>query len=135
MIAALCSIHLIRSRNKHLDHEHALQEELTALKHSVRGAARVLPGDLEDGGPPDAGPSLSSQLCTPALEVSGSTCKRRKADHHQRAAGDGALGSALHSGESRGRRQRGTGLQTPVARLSESTRRGCRAWRRTRWAR
>ena len=36
---------LIRSRNKHLDHEHALQEELTALKHSVR-SARVLP-DLE----------------------------------------------------------------------------------------
>ena len=50
-IAALCSIHLIRSRNKHLDHEHQLQEELTALKHSVRGAARVLPGDLEGGGP------------------------------------------------------------------------------------
>jgi hypothetical protein len=51
-IAALCSIHLIRSRNKHLDHEHALQEELTALKHSVR-SARVLP-DVECGGPPDA---------------------------------------------------------------------------------
>ncbi|CAH0377380.1 unnamed protein product [Pelagomonas calceolata] len=51
-IAALCSIHLIRSRNKHLDHEHALQEELTALKHSVR-SARVLP-DIECGGPPDA---------------------------------------------------------------------------------
>ena len=51
-IAVLCSIHLIRSRNKHLDHEHALQEELTALKHSVRSARRVLP-DLEGGGPPD----------------------------------------------------------------------------------
>ena len=51
-IAVLCSIHLIRSRNKHLDHEHALQEELTALKHSVR-SARVLP-DLEGGGPHDA---------------------------------------------------------------------------------
>ena len=51
-IAVLCSIHLIRSRNKHLDHEHALQEELTALKHSVR-SARVLP-DVECGGPPDA---------------------------------------------------------------------------------
>ena len=38
-IAALCSVHLIRSRNKHLDHERELQEELTALKHSVRGAA------------------------------------------------------------------------------------------------
>ena len=49
-IAVLCSIHLIRSRNKHLDHEHALQEELTALKHSVRSARRVLP-DLEGGGP------------------------------------------------------------------------------------
>ena len=52
-IAALCSIHLIRSRNKHLDHEHQLQEELTALKHSVR-SARVLPRDLECGGPHDA---------------------------------------------------------------------------------
>ena len=52
MIAALCSIHLIRSRNKHLDHEHELQQELTALKHSVR-SARV-PGDLEGGGPHDA---------------------------------------------------------------------------------
>ncbi len=57
-IAALCSIHLIRSRNKHLDHEHALQEELTALKHSVRSARRVLP-DLEGGGP------VSTESITP----------------------------------------------------------------------
>ena len=57
-IAVLCSIHLIRSRNKHLDHEHALQEELTALKHSVRSARRVLP-DLEGGGP------VSTESITP----------------------------------------------------------------------
>ena len=57
-IAALCSVHLIRSRNKHLDHERELQEELTALKHSVRSARRVLP-DLEGGGP------VSTESITP----------------------------------------------------------------------
>ena len=65
-IAALCSIHLIRSRNKHLDHEHALQEQLTALKHSVR-SARVLPGDLEGGGPPDA--STASKRASTASSI------------------------------------------------------------------
>ena len=57
-IAALCSIHLIRSRNKHLDHEHQLQEELTALKHSVRSARRVLP-DLEGGAPVSSEASIT----------------------------------------------------------------------------
>ena len=64
-IAALCSIHLIRSRNKHLDHEHQLQEELTALKHSVR-SARVLP-DLEGGGPHDA--STASKRASTASSI------------------------------------------------------------------
>ena len=64
-IAALCSVHLIRSRNKHLDHERELQEELTALKHSVR-SARVLP-DLEGGGPHDA--STASKRASTASSI------------------------------------------------------------------
>ena len=75
-IAALCSIHLIRSRNKHLDHEHALQEELTALKHSVRGAARVLPGDLEGGGPHDAS-TASVEPPTPPYSLAPAKARRR----------------------------------------------------------
>ena len=79
-IAALCSIHLIRSRNKHLDHERELQEELTALKHSVRGAARVLPGDLEGGGPPDASKraSTASSITPPPPPYSLAPAKARR---------------------------------------------------------
>ena len=79
-IAALCSIHLIRSRNKHLDHEHALQEELTALKQSVRGAGRVLPGDLEGGGPPDASKraSTASSITPPPPPYSLAPAKARR---------------------------------------------------------
>ena len=81
-IAALCSIHLIRSRNKHLDHEHALQEELTALKHSVR-SARVLPRDLEGGGPHDASTaskraSTASSITPPAPPYSLAPAKARR---------------------------------------------------------
>ena len=77
-IAVLCSIHLIRSRNKHLDHEHALQEELTALKHSVR-SARVLP-DLEGGGPHDASKraSTASSITPPAPPYSLAPAKARR---------------------------------------------------------
>ena len=80
-IAALCSIHLIRSRNKHLDHEHALQEELTALKHSVR-SARVHP-DLECGGPPDASTaskraSMASSITPPPPPYSLAPAKARR---------------------------------------------------------
>ena len=80
-IAALCSIHLIRSRNKHLDHEHALQEELTALKHSVR-SVRVLP-DLEGGGPHDASTaskraSTASSITPPAPPYSLAPAKARR---------------------------------------------------------
>ena len=77
-IAVLCSIHLIRSRNKHLDHEHALHEELTALKHSVR-SARVLP-DLECGGPPDASKraSTASSITPPAPPYSLAPAKARR---------------------------------------------------------
>ncbi len=79
-IAALCSVHLIRSRNKHLDHERELQEELTALKHSVRGAARVFPGDLEGGGPPDASKraSTASSITPPAPPYSLAPAKARR---------------------------------------------------------
>ena len=81
-IAALCSIHLIRSRNKHLDHEHQLQEELTALKHSVR-SARVLPRDLEGGGPHDASTaskhaSTESSIMPPAPPYSLAPAKARR---------------------------------------------------------
>ena len=82
-IAALCSIHLIRSRNKHLDHEHALQEEITALKHSVRFARRVLPGDLEGGGPHDASAaskraSTASSIAPPPPPYSLAPAKARR---------------------------------------------------------
>ena len=77
-IAVLCSIHLIRSRNKHLDHEHALQEELTALKHSVR-SARGLP-DLEGGGPHDASKraSTASSITPPPPPYSLAPAKARR---------------------------------------------------------
>ena len=77
-IAALCSVHLIRSRNKHLDHERELQEELTALKHSVR-SARVLP-DLEGGGPHDASKraSTASSITPPAPPYSLAPAKARR---------------------------------------------------------
>ena len=94
-IAALCSIHLIRSRNKHLDHEHQLQEELTALKHSVRGAARVLPGDLEGGGPHDA--STASKIAsieppTPPYSLAPAKARRRWREDFYDHFLDGAAG-------------------------------------------
>ena len=64
------------SRNKHLDHEHALQEELTALKHSVRSAR-----DLEGGGPPDASSkraSTASSIAPPPPPYSLAPAKARR---------------------------------------------------------
>ena len=92
-IAALCSIHLIRSRNKHLDHEHALQEELTALKHSVR-SARVSP-DVECGGPPDASTApktASIEPPTPPYSLAPAKARRRWREDFYDHFLDGAAG-------------------------------------------
>ena len=94
-IAALCSVHLIRSRNKHLDHERELQEELTALKHSVRGAARVLPGDLEGGGPHDASTAskpASIEPPTPPYSLALAKARRRWREDFYDHFLDGAAG-------------------------------------------
>ena len=65
-----------------MDHEHQLQEELTALKHSVR-SARVLPRDLEGGGPHDASTaskhaSTESSIMPPAPPYSLAPAKARR---------------------------------------------------------
>ena len=94
-IAALCSVYLIRSRNKHLDHEHQLQEELTALKHSVRGAARVLPRDLEGGGPHDASTAskpASIEPPTPPYSLAPAKARRRWREDFYDHFLDGAAG-------------------------------------------
>ena len=93
-IAALCSVHLIRSRNKHLDHEHELQEELTALKHSVR-SARVLPADLEGGGPHDASTAskpASIEPPTPPYSLAPAKARRRWREDFYDHFLDGAAG-------------------------------------------
>jgi len=88
-IAALCSVHLIRSRNKHLDHERELQEELTALKHSVR-SARVLP-DLEGGGPHDAS-TASLEPPPPPYSLAPAKARRRWREDFYDHFLDGAAG-------------------------------------------
>ena len=98
-IAALCSIHLIRSRNKHLDHEHALQEQLTALKHSVR-SARVLPGDLEGGGPHDASTTskrASIEPPTPPYSLAPAKARRRWREDFYDHFLDGAAAGVMYT--------------------------------------
>ena len=90
-IAALCSVHLIRSRNKHADRERALQEELAALKQSRR-SARALP-DLEGGGPHDATKSrLSIEPPTPPYSLAPKRERRRWREDFYDHFLDGAAG-------------------------------------------